>query len=561
MYEYIDTTDQRSAMDRPAEALQLNGSYIEDILPGYRTLYTKGREAYAPSLETESIGRRAGERIKSRQLKARTITVGYQLITESDQDFRSKYNRLLGILNVEGAELIFADEPDKYFTGYLSEMGDIPTGRNAVTGEFSFTCPDPYKYSVSLYEAKADDTGLITTDYQGTAPSFPAFTVKFPEVREYDADGNKVAVKTQAHNADCGYVALIKDNASILQLGNVDEIASSQIKARNETLLSREFRTAPQWSTAAKADWKFNYGYTQLASATASSVCGSFVLKDDPVATAKKYLREDGSTTDYDNDNNWYGPSMEWAVPTDADGNLPKNFFLQADIVMAAKEFFEFGMLKITLLTSDDNPFIGLTLLVTPGCDKDLMYRFDSFLAHPADSNATAPGAMETMLDGSRYNKSFGIPNPKDAKNPPSNILEISKQDDKVSLKFCGGKYKETLTVRGNSQINARIAAVKVEMCRYAGMNPLTYFGIRSLRFDNTQYRVGNTFTANDVVDIDCGTGAIRKNSVSRIDLGALGNDWETFSLKPGKNSIQTAYSSWTKTGPSFAMQFREVYL
>ena len=47
----------------------------------------------------------------------RTITVGYQLLTASAENFRKAYNVLMDILSVEDSELIFADEPDKYFTG------------------------------------------------------------------------------------------------------------------------------------------------------------------------------------------------------------------------------------------------------------------------------------------------------------------------------------------------------------------------------------------------------------------------------------------------------------
>ena len=151
MYEFVDTIaiPEGSAL-LSSEALQINGEYIENMIDGYRTLTVSGREAMTQELEAYEIGIRDGEKLKSRRYPARTITVTYQLIADSPEDFREKYNLLGSILNVKDAELIFADEPDKYFTGTPTEVGEVDPGRNAVIGEIRFYCADPFKYSVSL---------------------------------------------------------------------------------------------------------------------------------------------------------------------------------------------------------------------------------------------------------------------------------------------------------------------------------------------------------------------------------------------------------------------------
>ena len=44
MYSFTDTTEQPGAQGRPAEAMSYNGVYLEDVIPGYRTLHVRGRE-------------------------------------------------------------------------------------------------------------------------------------------------------------------------------------------------------------------------------------------------------------------------------------------------------------------------------------------------------------------------------------------------------------------------------------------------------------------------------------------------------------------------------------
>lgn len=63
-------------------------------------------------------------------------------------DFRLAYNKMAQILNVDSARIVFADEPDKYFTGTLTSIGDVDPGRLCITGELEFTCADPFKYSI-----------------------------------------------------------------------------------------------------------------------------------------------------------------------------------------------------------------------------------------------------------------------------------------------------------------------------------------------------------------------------------------------------------------------------
>ena len=123
MYKFVDTTERQEEQILPSEALNFNGVYFENVIPGYRTLYVSGREMIETEitdLDTEIMD---GSRYRRKRYKPRTITVGHQLIAKSNAEFRNAYNKLNSLLDVAEAKLIFLDEPDKYYVGTKVNAG------------------------------------------------------------------------------------------------------------------------------------------------------------------------------------------------------------------------------------------------------------------------------------------------------------------------------------------------------------------------------------------------------------------------------------------------------
>lgn len=262
MYNFIDVNDVYEASENmlPSEALMLNGEYIENLIEGYRTLQVTGREALSPELTTYETGVRDGSAIKNKRYPARTITVKYQLIAESSEAFRSAYNKLGGILNVSNAEMIFHDEPDMFYTGTPSAIGEVEPGRNAVTGEIEFLCVDPFKYSVVEYEAEQSlDDSSILVDYGGTYKAFPTLEAAFYSEENVSEDGEMQ--ETLTGKGDCGYVAFFTEDEKIIQIGDPDEVDSEKKFEKAQTMLNQTFNTASAWGTAAKGLWALNNGH------------------------------------------------------------------------------------------------------------------------------------------------------------------------------------------------------------------------------------------------------------------------------------------------------------
>lgn len=211
MYKFIDVNEASSGDALPAEALNINGEYIENMVQGYRTLSTKGREALASELDYYEMKARDGAVNKSKRYPPRIITVRYQLLAKSAEEYRESYNMLGYILSANEATLIFNDEKDKFYIGTVTEIGEVEEGRNCVVGEFEIFCADPFKYSVTEYEAFGNqNSNTILVDYGGTYKSFPKLCVDFHEEND-----NETSLST---NGECGFVAFFNENEKIIQL-------------------------------------------------------------------------------------------------------------------------------------------------------------------------------------------------------------------------------------------------------------------------------------------------------------------------------------------------------
>lgn len=256
MYNFIDVNEVSENIVLPSEALKINGEYIENLIPGYRTLTVSGREALSPELTAFETGVRDGSVLQNKRFPARTIRVAYQLIAESNEAYRAAYNMLAAILNVENAELIFNDEPDKFFIGTPSAIGEVEPGRNAVTGEFEIFCADPFKYSVIEYEAEPDlDDGSILINYNGTYKAYPTLEANFHNEDEVSEDGKTKQELTG--NGDCGFVAFFNEREKIIQLGDPEE-KDTATYPKSQTLIHQNFDNEFAWGSAAQSLWVSN---------------------------------------------------------------------------------------------------------------------------------------------------------------------------------------------------------------------------------------------------------------------------------------------------------------
>ncbi len=287
MYNFRDTiiTEVSDGL-LPSEALKINNEYIENLIPGYRTLTVSGREALSPEIETYSTGIRDGAEMKYKRYPERILTVQYQLITDSPESFRESYTKLAYILDVEDAELIFNDEQDKFFIGTPYAIGDVEPGRTSVVGEFEILCVDPFKYSVIEYEAEPDlSENSILIDYGGTYKAFPTLRAEFYNEEDVAADGETAGTLTGS--GDCGFVAFFTEDAKIVQIGDPDEADSETVTEKSQALFNQTFKESTAWGSTAQNLWSKNGGSVLPSSVQQIGSYGMKVASYGTTTTAK----------------------------------------------------------------------------------------------------------------------------------------------------------------------------------------------------------------------------------------------------------------------------------
>lgn len=553
MYNFIDVTEV-SEVILPSEALKINGKYIENLIPGYRTLNVSGREALSPELVTFETGARDGSTIKSKRYPARIIIVKYQLIAKDNRAFREAYNKLAGILDIEDAELIFDDEDDKYYIGTPSAIGEVEPGSNSVVGEFEIFCADPFKYSIKEYELTAIDVEDVDeegntvkskrfeVDYGGTYKAFPTLEADFYEENETSDDGESVTPLTG--DGDCGFVAFFNDEGKIIQIGDPDETDGSDIEP-SQTLVNQSFEKANSWGTAAQELWALNVGTVVNAWQRGSMRLDIVNAQTEEYCLAGVYSNISAS--------GFHGPTITRTFPADAAGEVgAKNFTLTYSQLMYAVNTSQRGGFQAMLINASESEkkiLAGVTVL------KGAVGNTATLSFYVNDK------CLEKMnIDLTTHNIYFGADDG-DTKTVKTSI--IKKEGDTIS--FNVGGIKKVYTVPDIAEMQAHeVTFALLKNGSFSALYRNGLFGAKFVKDNCTDFQeIPNKFTTGDVLTADCKTGEIFLNNAPTPEYGTLGNEWEEFCLKPGVNFIGTAYSDWVEDAyaPTFKMRYREVFL
>ena len=596
-YGFRDTDSAADNYILPAEALQINGDYIEELFAddltlgaSYETLSVSGRELSAQEATDIEVGVRHGSFLSSRRFKPRELKVKYKLEASSNEHFRKAYNKLNEILNVKDAQLIFADEPDKYFIGTVTEVDEVEPGRNAVFGEFTITCFDPFKYSVQEYEVLPDENGELVVNYDGTMPAYPVLEADFYESSEADnIDG------------DCGYVAFVNDTGNVLQFGDAEETdlvneaywetytklvnqttteTLYTYPVNNATLLNSGFPNLSGWSYGGYKPSGTQQGTVHVGKITTSGTTNVMkpnsygdakvgyhgpvvyrVIPNPPLSAVK------GATAAQRSANCSFSSTIRLAVSNDSDGKNASGFFC------------------VSLLSSNGTFIAGVKIVKSPG-------EYTSAVTLMCGGESKALTGISLKYDNIRFG--FG--------KSTGGVITLTKSGGTVSANV-GGVTGSVYNAGHANSVPARISygwgangnskGVRYPFITYAGVYSYTFsdpnvkytvpyqksttstIPVEAQRQLWRQVEQRNTFSSNDILVADCNDATIRmlKSFDERTDnpvlgelkpgLGALGNEWEQFAFHPGINSIGFGYSDWVddEYAPTPKLRYRKVYI
>lgn len=501
-----------ASLPLPPYAMSYGGVYFEQEIPGYRTLKVEGRESLESDIDSRE-NRGDGDTYLRKRYPSRTLRVGFVIKADSLTGLRAKINKLEFLLdNDYSVDVIFGDEPDKHFGGLKAAVSYNLDGKNAATGTIEIYCPDPHKYSNNMYEVTADENDEIVLNYDGTAPGWPI-------------------LKAEAAS-DLGYVSFVDGDGHVLQVGDPEELDEAN-HPKMETLILDLFRVEDKLAT-----WSDNNA------ALESDV--SAYRQQGSVKKTSDGMEVNSFGTDRDVR---YGPSKTKAVPADSAqhtgaANCSYSFWL--------KMYAASAKMAQEIIAEMSGTVNGVKTVI-------------------ASMHITKSGTGN--FNGNIYLYVMG----KQKKAIPWNAAKGNKwfdqdgSDCQCTIRKDGNKF--TFSIHGEAPFETKVAGtedyevteISLFFNKKKGIPAVTKCAVSSVIFDSYSvenwWDVPNKFKAGDEITCQTGDGMILVNDVPQDGLGALGNDWEQFTLKPGVNSIKCLYSDWAATKPTFTLYYRKVYL
>lgn len=561
-------------IDLPSEAVKINGQFIEDAIDGYKTVITSGREGVARELNTYSVGSADGETYKASRVPARIITVEWFLKASSMTELWSKLDHLNNILSQDEADVVFNDEPDKFYTGHMVSDNQYSPFLNAVKGAFTIYCTYPFKRSVDVITLTSDDaegvvvsgnTATFTFDYNGTYPARPVLQAQFAGAMsggDYSEDG------------DCGYVAFVDSDENIIQLGNPDAIDLDAYTAA-ETLINHYFQNKTNWQTSGGASWG---NKTVDGSLSCSNIQDTYWNKGkSQTIMFVKPTHVTGA--------GWHGPilwmntigAVNWEVAlvhrmcafkNDQLGSFECGAYNAGTNIMTAGFVIE----KTSAGTTGTVRYIvngkqvGTDKIDLSYCNTNFGYCKRTQLYKTQYYNKKTKKWQDKKLNGAKTRQATN-----GYSYTQSNLnSSIKKSGSQVTFKI-GNLAARTFK---NTDIEETISQnISMHFGRSNNAATLHTNAVSSIRFTRqptTAFAdIPNVFHAGDIVEADCNDASVYLMHENTIEghlvpqYGALGNDWDGFILNPGENVITATWSDWVNANykPTIRIMYNEVFL
>lgn len=114
-----------------------------------------------------------------RDYESLNIECEFVIKGDSPAELRTYARQVSAWLSVnELKELIFSDEPDKFYMARVTGLTSLETMYTTGICKVVFFCPDPYAYSTVQYITEFENNEVVLTN-SGTAPILPKYEIEF----------------------------------------------------------------------------------------------------------------------------------------------------------------------------------------------------------------------------------------------------------------------------------------------------------------------------------------------------------------------------------------------
>ena len=511
MYSFVDTIDHTSVADMlPSEALKINNQFIEQAIPGYRTLNVVGRELISQAITSYPVGDTPGEYYESSKLEPRTITVTYQLYAEDAYSYREKFNALNKLLSKPESQLVFNDEPGKYFIGTFGGNSEVEAGRNFVIGEFDFICSDPCKYAITPQRVVAaeDETGKLAMTLENTG--------NMPCAIDYEI----------TCLGDNGYIEIATD-ADYMRYGSKEEVDGQTYKASEILLHNTDFLEADITNDGVMFE---------------NIVCNGDISVRE--LSGKNYLMLESRTPV---EGRWSGSCITVAVPPDSNGDVGAlKCYMYFTTVFQASLMGQTGTLNVAFLDEEDNILFGYDFV-------------------KADAAGNSAGCMFFVRhNGVRLN--VFTSNHLDTQNPLNvgrGSMDILRDGAKVRFHWWGNYYEYI----DSAIADKKVMKIQIGFGQFGTRNLnndyVTYLGIADMIFrkdyvDNWE-DLPNRYKADDLIIIRGDEGIMYVNSLPSVGDEHVGTTY--FKAEPGTTTVKINTSSWARDPINVRAEYRERWI
>lgn len=221
-YKFIDTNEANLKSFASIQTI-INGFNLDTELDGYRTLNVSGRSVFGRDVETMKFSSRKSAGSKSTRnnsnksgtnkffssdVQSLVIEVEFMLEAKTNELFRELLSKFTTILHQEEAKWTWTDDPNFYYTGTISEIGDFKEDKNSVISTFKILCVDPMKTSIETYVLKGNGKEIEMPDFK---EEIDILEMKFV----LNSDSNKFTFENMNGNGKTIFSYLFKSNNRI----------------------------------------------------------------------------------------------------------------------------------------------------------------------------------------------------------------------------------------------------------------------------------------------------------------------------------------------------------
>ena len=470
----------------------------------------------------QKLGVSSGKRFQYTSADEGKVTVSFLV----RRDMVAKRREIAGLLSSnDPQQLIFGDEPDKYYLAIADGQISLSEKFRHGNGEVTFIIPDGVAHSLTTKTADniATDGTLgdeLVVQNDGTYPVYPV-------------------IEATMHS-DNGVLTLINEsNGGIIQLGNPGEIDGVQAP-NSETVFHYNLLSAP--SGIAVNTGTINYPtYPYGSNPGPNTIAGSWDYAKAPDAATPVLNRTPAM--------HWAGPTYHGPIKANAAGVNTGNL-IWSNRFNVSTNVGALGRVEFNLQSNDDIAVCFVMRDSTQAAD-----------ALTVEGWVNGQNVFSQDLNRKLFtNGMYGIVESK-LGNTVSFTLTKIKQLSPNGIISSAQTMFPPVTIDGVA--DTPIDSFTVWMAGFSNKTGWTInWSDSQFQWVNVDYwkDLPNRFTDGDTLLIDPSQIKVFVNDVEDRTIHAIDNDWEKFQLDPGETKIKIIASDFATT-PTVVATYREAFL